>query len=150
MNDTEKTEPIGEETNTLSVLLYQHHLLRRSLKGAREKIFTPHADLEGAERDLAEFRYILNTHLKIEDGIFYPHILRNLEAKNINTKSIKEFIAKMKDIGDRVYRFLDTYPTTAQIVANRDRFQKDFSRMEEILLIRISTEEESVYLYWDF
>lgn len=149
MNDINKIESIGAGHDILSVLLHQHHLLRKMLKDAREKIFAVEPNFEDVGSDFAAFRATLDKHLEIEDEIFYPRIIKNLNIKGIDTKSIKEFIAKMKDIGDKTHRFLEDYRTATQMAESREHFKKDFTTIEGMLLMRISAEEESVYLYWD-
>lgn len=106
-------------------------------------------DFSGIIAELKNFQDVLTAHLKIEDGEFYPQILRHLEEKRVDTKSVREFIAKMKEIGREVYGFLERYDTALKIEHDLAQFKKDFMHIEGILLLRISTEEESVYLYWE-
>lgn len=149
MNDP-ITEPIsGGHSQILTILLYQHHLLRKHLVNIREKMVTSSPDFSGIIAELKNFQDVLTVHLNLEDGEFYPQIIRHLEEKRADTKSVREFIAKMKEIGREVYGFLDRYDTALKIEHDLAQFKKDFMHIEGVLLLRISTEEESVYLYWE-
>lgn len=149
MNDP-ITEPIsGGHTQILTVLLYQHHLLRKYLASIKEKVATDSPDLAGIVGELKSFQNVLMAHLKLEDGEFYPQIIEHLEENHADTKSILEFIAKMKEIGGELYGFLVAYDDMTKVEHNLARFRKELAHIEGILLLRISTEEESVYLYWE-
>lgn len=144
------TEPVsGGRSQILPVLLSQHHHLRKYLASIKGKIATSSHDFAGIVADLKSFQDVLTVHLKLEDEEFYPQIIETLEKKRVDTKSIREFIAKMKEIGGEVYHFLEQYDAIQKVEADFIQFQKNFDHIEGLLLLRISTEEESVYLYWE-
>lgn len=56
----------------------------------------------------------------------------------------------MKDLVKTVTTFLTSYDKPESIYNNRTLFQKEYLSMKETLALRMSSEEEGVYLYLEF
>jgi regulator of sigma D len=95
----------------------------------------------------------LEGHLSLEDEFFYPKILEGMRRKNIASEQVdktKLFINKMKDIEMQVVQFFDTYKTEESIQEKKEAYLRELKDIMTILIMRIETEEDSIYIMWDF
>jgi regulator of sigma D len=126
-------------------LRQQHEALRTSVRTVTE-----HADVEPpvgdvVARDLDAFRTLLNEHLAIEDTTFYPLLLQRLEAEQMDTTATKLFIGEMADIGERVYGFLNAYPTGEDVTRDVAAFRTRLHDVAAALAGRMQAEDKAVY-----
>lgn len=137
------------DPEVISTLLFQHHQLRRELASTREENNKPVTDFTAVVNFLNEFKKTLIGHLALEDNVFYPQILKKLKEKGSNTEKTEEFIAAMKGLADTTMAFLDKYQEPSSVENNFEQFKTDFEDMAGAILIRVTSEEDGVYLYWD-
>lgn len=95
----------------------------------------------------------LRGHLALENDFFYPTILAGMKQKDTSSEQIgktEQFIGEMKDIERSVIQFFSAYKE-AEVI--REKKEEYLSKLKEIIsafIMRIETEEDSVYLMWDF
>lgn len=100
-------------------------------------------------KNLGEFKKILLEHLDLEDNTFYPQLLIKMSAIGKDVAGIKEFIAKMFDIAEKVTIFLDTYDNGEKINDKLNNFRVDFDNVISILSTRIKAEEVFIFTDWE-
>ena len=136
----------------VEVLVSQHDELR-TLLGQMEQCAL-HSDEYAQIVNLQEaFLKKLEGHLSLENGFFYPKILEGMKRKDTPSEQIdktKLFISKMKEIEVQTIQFFDTYKTAAEIGANKESYVHDLKDIMSTLVMRIESEEEGVYIMWDF
>ncbi len=131
----------------LSTLLSQHANLRLILINIEKEINSDFIDAEKISNELYEFKIRLTEHLTLEDGAFYPEVLKVLKDKGSETKNTEEFIAQMKVLGALVFGFLDKYNSEEKILGDITEFKREYEDMTGLILLRVAVEEEGVYMY---
>ena len=133
----------------ISTLLFQHHQLRREMADTRNENNKPSPDFALILKTLNDFKTSLIAHLALEDKVFYPQVLKQLKERNLDTQKMEEFIGEMANLAQTTMAFLDKYNEPQLIENNLNQFKIDFEDMASAILIRITSEEDGVYLYWD-
>ena len=98
---------------------------------------------------LDKFSVDLTEHLKFENDVFYTELLKRMEEKAVNTGSTRKFILQMKSIEKVINTFLDSFKTKEDIQKRIKKFHERFEDINNLLNLRIESEEEGVYTYWD-
>ena len=130
--------------NIIETLIQQHRELKSSLEQAQK---TNHKeDAEQIISNLNDFKNLLIKHLDIEDNTFYPEIIQKMEEKKMDIEQTKTFIAEMKDIAKTVMEFLEKYSETSKIQED-ENFPEELETIYRTYLIRMTSEEDGVYLY---
>ena len=99
---------------------------------------------------ISKFKIDLKTHLDLEDNIFYPEILEFFAEKGLNSSNVQEFINSMKAIAVIVLGFFEKYSDKDKIEVSAEKFGSDFQLIKEKIEMRMSAEEDGVYLYLRF
>ncbi len=94
---------------------------------------------------LHEFGVRLRAHLLKENVQLYVYLDRNLANDPDNHALIHDLKREMMHIGRSVNRFLEHYMDHEWDAAGKDRFEKDFAQLTEILGQRIQLEESDLY-----
>lgn len=140
--------------DTLDILLAQHKDIRSKIGEMLNLASLEVPDFGTILKCLSLFNAILHGHLELEDKIFYPEILAKMEKKNLDSTNTKIFILKMKEIEKKVAEFIIKYSSIEKIKTDFEDGVKDniyYNHLNEIVsivLLRIDTEEDSVYMYW--
>jgi regulator of sigma D len=137
-------------TEIISTLIKQHRALQAEVGEilACYQLAKPEA-AEKINAGLKKFTQELVGHLKLENEVFYVQLLAKMKQAGQDTSKTELFIAEMKDIEKVVYTFLGKFKDTASIETNFENFQKEFDAIKQALVMRIESEEEGVYGYWD-
>jgi iron-sulfur cluster repair protein YtfE (RIC family) len=135
-----------EKHELVAKLKEQHQSLRYDLDEMARLAAAPS---EGANKeifsDLERFKMDLFSHLKLEDGVFYPDYLSKLVQKGIDVGGVEEFIRQMAAIAGTVMAFFEKYATPESISASYADFGQELRTVADTLTARIETEEEGVY-----
>lgn len=136
------------DTNLVDILIKQHNELRREIAVIKEESQKDAPVFSALFAGLEQFNKSLLGHLSLEDNVFYPKLLEKLESQGLNTGDTRKFIEEMKEIEKQIRGFLGKYGSSGQIEKNLSSFKPDLNEMAVVLLIRIYSEENGVYLYW--
>ncbi len=124
----------------------QHQALLHDLDGIARLAAAP---VEGTDREicsgLEQFKTDLLSHLKLEDGVFYPDYLDKVAWRGIDVSGVEEFIRQMGVIAKAVTAFLEKYAAPESVSASYASFGKELKEVAGTLADRIETEEEGVY-----
>jgi hypothetical protein len=137
----------------VSLLIGQHNQLKEILIGAKGQTESPKPNFELIIEQHELFKKKLGEHLALENGVFYPAILagmrekRALEEKIVSTK---KFIKEMKAIEVVVAAFFNTYNSAGALQEKWRDYPKNLNAIIATLLLRIESEEDGIYLEWDF
>lgn len=137
------------DNNLVDILIKQHNELRREIAVIKEESQKDAPVFSALSVGLEQFGKLLAGHLNLENNVFYPKLLEKLESKGLNTADTRKFIDEMKEIGKQINGFLGKYGSAEQIEKNFNSFKPDLNEMIAVLLIRIYSEENGVYLYWE-
>jgi regulator of sigma D len=138
-----------DKKTIITTLIKQHHVLQSDLELVNNLISnSENTDTEKIIQFLKKFEENLFEHLELENGKFYPELLRNMESKGQDTTKTELFIAEMKNIEKGVVTFLEKYKKSQSIKENMEEFKNNFSSVVETLNLRIESEEAGVYSYW--
>lgn len=96
-------------------------------------------------KNLLKFKQDLDEHINLESGVFYVNYLDKMKEMGKDTANTEKFIAEMKEIGNKVYAFLDKYNSKEAIDTSLENFILELKLMINVLNTRIETEEEGVY-----
>lgn len=132
----------------VTILVEQHRTLQKGLKAVSGLLESVDIDTQDIIFSLNQFKQDLIDHLELENGTFYPELLKKMQAKGQDTEKTEQFIYEMKDIEARVKTFLGKYESVESVETKKDQFKKEFEKNVEILNIRIASEEATVYSYW--
>lgn len=130
----------------IATLISQHNDLRR---GILTIIEAEEFNASGIFENLENFKKTLSNHLNLEDNMFYPGVLKKLENRKIETETVLKFIEEMKIIAEKVFMFFEKYDKEEKIKMNQEEFKTDFKRISETLNIRMESEEDGIYMYWN-
>lgn len=129
-------------------LIFQHQNLKEKIEQIKNNAADETINPRLIAQELAEFWSLLNEHLKLENDIFYPSIIKKLEEKNMDTSKTQKFFEEMKDIEAGIKVFLDNYHSETAISEKVEDLKKDLDKIISALDFRISSEEDGVYMYW--
>lgn len=134
--------------NLITILKGQHNILRKEMKEIKVKTESETPDSILIAGDLVNFKKSLLDHLALEDNIFYPQLIDKFKKQNLNIDNIIRFIDEMKIIGKKTMFFLAKYEKAENIQSDFPNFKSSLYEIISTLLIRIESEEDGVYLYW--
>ncbi len=126
----------------------QHIELKGILSGIKTKIHSPQADGREIIARLSKFKSALARHLKLENETFYPAVLEKIKNRGLDTAETEKFIGEMKKLEKEVLDFIGTYKNPERIEKDGGVFVGEFDFIVSSLAIRISAEEDGVFLYW--
>lgn len=135
--------------NLVDVLINQHNNLKREIAEIKTKSKEATPNFSVLLAGLEEFKKSLAGHLNLENGVFYPKLLEKLEGQGLDTSETRKFIDDMHDIERQVVVFLEKYDAAQKIEKNFQLFGPDLNEIIAALLLRIYSEENGVYLYWE-
>ncbi len=134
--------------NILEVLLSQHSILKKEVANMKEEAEKSSPVLELILNYENKFKNELINHLNLENNVFYPQLLEKMKRQGTDVTDTTKFIEKMKEIEKKVTEFFEKYADIQNIKNNFENFKNDLNNMISTLLIRIESEEQGVYLYW--
>jgi len=126
----------------------QHQELRGILIGVKDKLNIAAPDSLDLSARLINFKKALAKHLELENNIFYPELLKKMKERNLEVGNAELFIGEMKTLEREIIDFLSKYDEPKKIENKFDRFKPEFDFIISSLMIRVTSEEDSVYLYW--
>jgi len=132
----------------ITTLKKQHQELKGILTGIKDKLYTAAPDSLDISAWLVNFKKALAKHLDLENNIFYPELLKKMKERNLEVGGTELFIGEMKTLEREIVDFLSKYDEPKKIEAKLDRFKPEFDFIISSLMIRVTSEEDSVYLYW--
>ncbi len=136
--------------NIVPILIKQHHNLQAEAQSIIECY--QFDNVEAAKKiseGLEKFSQELQGHLKLENEVFYVQLLAKMKQAGQDISSTEIFIAEMKDIEKVVYAFLEKFKDADKILASFEIFKKEFELIKQALVLRIESEEDGVYGYWN-
>lgn len=136
------------EEKIIETLKSQHQILKSVLTSARQDVDDSSINPGLILEKLKDFSSLLQTHMQLEDNIFYPQILEKQKNKGMENKDTEDFISEMKKIYSAVKVFLENYDQAEKIAEKRIQFGTELDDVVTMLLLRIESEEDGVYLYW--
>ena len=138
-----------EQNDIVTRLVDQHCLLQKDLKQVSIELKKKKPDTNKIIEYFDIFLLDLSNHLALENEIFYKDLIKKMQIRGMDIVSIKVFISKMKEIETEVRRFSTKYNNKISIDQQLIDFSNEFSRLVNLLNMRIESEEDSVYLYWE-
>lgn len=134
-----------DQQSLVKTLISQHRILQADLGKISDMLDEIDEQAGEIVSTLEKFKLDLSTHLKLENGTFYPSLLDHMKAKNMATEDTEKFISEMKDIEKIVLDFLKKYDASQKIKESPKNFKNDFPPIVTTLNLRIESEEEGVY-----
>lgn len=132
----------------LKTLKNQHQELKGILIGIKDKFNSALPDCRDVLLRLNNFKKALAKHLDLENGEFYPELLMRMKKRNREVGETELFIDEMKTLEREILDFLQDYDEVNKIENNFDRFKPEFDFIFSSLMVRVTAEEEGVFLYW--
>lgn len=132
-----------DKKNLVSTMVSQHRTLQKDLGSESEM-----SDAGELYQGLEKFTKDLTEHLELENGTFYPELLKGMKEKGQDTSKTEEFVAKMKGIEKVVHAFLGKFNSAENIQKDIPAFKEELSGIVDALNLRIESEEAGVYAYW--
>jgi len=136
--------------NVLDVLIRQH----KEIMNTANNIINLTKNITGNSANilsaLRKMSAQIVEHIQIEDTLFYPQLLESMKKRGVDTTKIKIFIKDMDDILSGADDFFKKYNSEKSITHNTTRFKDDLNAIVGVIATRIESEEDGVYLYWDF
>ncbi len=139
-----------EREKLLAELLAQHNGLRKDLADIAFLAANAKNNSSAIFDSLSKFQGDIKNHLNLEDNTFYPAVLEFFAEKGLSPKNIQEFIDSMKAIAVIVIGFFEKYSGKEKIEASAEKFAGDFEIVKGKINLRMSSEEDGVYLYLRF
>lgn len=134
--------------NLIQTLLNQHNILRKEMANIKDESEKDLPSAAAIIEHISKFKSELISHLNLENGVFYPKLLEQMKKQGLDITDTVKFIDKMKIIEKKVGGFLEKYSGAPAIENNLADFKLDLNDMISTLMIRIDSEEQGVYLYW--
>jgi hypothetical protein len=137
------------DEDMVATMIAQHGALRTGVKdmAALEGDAAVHA--EKLFTDMVDLRKTLEEHLALENDVFYPRMLKKMEEKHFDAKNTIAFIEEMQVIGVKVFGFFNTYGSIEAITKNPQEYVAELNAISSALEMRMSAEEDGVYLNWN-
>lgn len=134
--------------NLIETLVRQHRNLQEQLANILE--LSPEGDrsVEIVKSAFEIFSSDLEKHLELEKDVFYPELLKRMEAKGGDVLMMRKFIDQMDEIGVSIRAFVEGYRNLSFGVEQLGSFKKELKRIITLQNLRIETEESGVYGYW--
>lgn len=135
--------------NIIERMIEQHRTLQKDLGGAFDLLKNERVNVIEVNNYLKKFSLDLEGHLSLENGIFYPELLTMMKNKGIDTSKTEDFINQMREIGVVVTSFLEKYKEVSSIENELSDFKNELENIISVLNLRIESEEDGVYSYWE-
>jgi len=132
----------------INILKKQHQEMKGILAGVKDKLHTDTPESPDILKRLINFKKSLDKHLKLENDSFYPELLKKMREKNLEVSNTELFIGEMKKLEQEIIDFLKKYNDPKKIDNNLARFKPEFDFIISSVMIRITSEEDGVFLYW--
>jgi hemerythrin-like domain-containing protein len=126
----------------------QHQEMKGILAGIKDKLHTEAPESSDILKRLLNFKKSLDKHLRLENNTFYPELLKKMKERNLEVSNTELFIGEMKTLEMEIIDFLKKYDDPKKIDNNLARFKPEFDFIISSLMIRITSEEDGVFLYW--
>lgn len=139
---------MSDEQNIISTLINQHRTLQKELEAVSNDLKETKPDPVEIDKLLKQFTVDLTEHLKLENEVFYPELLKEMKTKGQDISKTEQFIAEMKEIEKAVLAFLGKYKDADSIAQQLDQFRSELINITETLNLRVESEESGVYSYW--
>lgn len=137
-----------DKETIVTTMIKQHRDLQKEVRSLAEVSEKEEVDFEQINKGLKQFEKDLAKHLKLEDEVFYPELLKDMKQNGIDTANTEQFILEMKEIEQAILAFLDKYGSSDKIKNKIDEFKKELPKISSTLNLRIESEEAGVYGYW--
>lgn len=134
--------------NLIATLKRQHLELKGMLGGIKDKVHSSGIDSREIIARLAKFKTTLKRHLALENSAFYPKLLEKLKRRNLDTSSTEKFIEEMGALEKEILDFIAKYKDGERIEKNKKLFIGELDFIISSLMVRITSEEDGVFLYW--
>lgn len=92
---------------------------------------------------LSELNGCLHFHLKMEDELFYPALLRHPDDKIV--KKTRQFQEEMGGLLDEFNKYINKWTDAAAVRNNSDEFNKKTRKIFNALAYRIEKEDNELY-----
>lgn len=132
----------------IATLKQQHLEMKGILAGIKDKLHTEAPESSDILKRLLNFKKSLDKHLKLENNTFYPELLKIMKERNLEVSNTELFIGEMKTLEMEIIDFLKKYDDPKKIDNNLARFKPEFDFIISSLMIRITSEEDGVFMYW--
>lgn len=137
------------EKEIIKILINQHRALQSDLGLVSTFLQSENVNVSNIIQSLSNFKSKLLEHLKLENDEFYPGLLKKMKEKEMKTEDTVKFIQQMKSIGVVVMAFLEKYNSKNAILGEINVFKKDLNEIILTLNLRIESEEQGVFTYWN-
>lgn len=132
----------------IATLKKQHQEMKGILAGIKDRLHTDAPAAPDISARLVNFRKALDKHLDLENNTFYPKLLSKMKEQNMEVGNTELFIGEMKTLEIEILDFLHRYDQSKKIDANLIRFKQEFDFIISSVMMRITSEEDGVFLYW--
>lgn len=133
--------------NILDNILEQHNNIKKDLLSI-EKLFGSSSNSKNIFNLLEKFLVDLKTHLKTENDIFYPELLKRMGKKNLPTQEARQFITEMKRVEKEINLFFGKIKKAEDVESDFENFKKGFLTIKEAVFLRVDSEEDGVFIYY--
>jgi regulator of sigma D len=130
------------------MLTDQHNSLKKELDKTRNFAFETTPDGKKIIKSLDRFRVLLVEHVSIENKEFYPKVLKKMAEKGMPLENTELFIDEMNSLEKEIVDFMKKYGDAAAISAKIVVFRSELEFVISSLAIRITSDEQGVFLYW--
>lgn len=132
----------------IQTLIEQHNSLKKELDKTRNFAFETTPDGKKIIESLARFKDALDDHLVLENDEFYPAVIKKIEEKGLPVENTRQFIDEMNILEKEIVDFMKKYADAESIGKNILAFRSELEFVISSLAIRITSEEQGVFLYW--
>lgn len=128
-------------------LIKQHDKLREDVDAVLDILGTDkEIDFSKLYDALVKFRDDLNEHLELENGRFYPELLKEMQVADQDTSNIRRFIDDMQIMEKAIQSFMEKFESGNNDFKNDiTKLKKEFSDIKEVLDMRMDLEEAKVF-----
>ena len=134
--------------NITEVLIMQHRSMQSCLDDIKTLIKITDQEIELVNIKLKAFAKTLSVHVHLEENIFYPELLKQMENRSLDISKTVEFINRVREIRKVIEAFSDKYNCSEKIKNYLTDFDQELINVIEKLKIMIDSEEFGVFCYW--
>jgi hypothetical protein len=127
-------------------LISQHDSLKKLLGKIKNETVKDSSDFTYIFGSLKKFKKDLLEHIDLENNDFYAQLLERYKDKESDFEYIKKFQGEMDELADEIYEFIEKYTYKQKIERVFEEFKKELDFIISSLQIRVSSEEEGVFL----
>lgn len=127
-------------------LISQHDSLKKVLGKVKNETIKDLPDFSFIFSSLKKFKKDLAEHIDFENNEFYEQLFKKYKDKESELEYIKKFYSEMEELADEIYDFIDKYTYKKKIEKKFEDFKKELNFIISSLQIRISSEEQGVFL----